>query len=264
MVQQQLMLEVAKDEGVLPTPDDVTKELDRRKRQNADYITTLEHQGLSLDEIKQDVLLSLASERIQTKGVTVSVAEAKKYISDNKQAFTNPPQAKLLLVVVKSSDKAKVDADLKSGQSFPAVAMKYSTVPNARQNGGAFPVTNVSQMPPVLQKLINSTPVDKTTPWQKDGENWVKFDIQSKTPAKPMPITDDVVDAVQRELAKKKSTNGPDFQKRMIEKINSAKVDLSVPAYQDGWAAFVQSNQAHPGQAAPRTAAPGAPIPQKK
>jgi parvulin-like peptidyl-prolyl isomerase len=253
LVQQKLLLEVAKEEGVLPSKDDVDKELESRRKQNPNYITTMEHAGLSLDEIKQDVLLALASEKILTKGVTVTPDQAKQYIQANKKAFSNPPQAKLLVIVVKSdADKAKADHDLKSGQSFPAVAMTYSTVQNARQNGGAYPQTNIPEMPPLLQKLVAATPADKATDWQKDHDNWVKFFVQSKTPAKPVPVTPELVTAVQRELAKKKSPNGPDFQKRLLQKIQTAKVELTQPNYQESWNQYAANSKAAGATGAPK------------
>jgi parvulin-like peptidyl-prolyl isomerase len=239
LVQQKLLLEIAKEEGVLPSKDEVDKELALRQKQNATYISGLQHAGLSLDEIRQDILLSLASEKIETKGVTVTPDEAKKYISQNQKSFSSPAQAKLLVIVVKGdADKTKADADLKTGQSFAAVAMKYSTVPHARENGGAYPQTVIAEMPKLLQSLVASTPEDKATPWEKDSDNWVKFFVSSKTPAKPMAITSDLVTAVQRELAKKKSPNGPDFQRRLLSKIQSAKVDLSIPFYQESWTQY--------------------------
>jgi hypothetical protein len=244
LVQQRLLLEIAKEEGVSPSEAAITKELDIRRKQNPSYISDLENAGLSLDDIKYDIQLGLASEGIQTKGVVVTAQEAKSYIAANKKSFSTPPQANLLLIVAKNaSDKAHADADLKSGQNFGAVAMHWSSAPQARENGGVFGTTNVAEMPPVLQKIVASTPEDKTSAWIKNGTNWVKFFVKSKSPAKAMPVDADLISAVERDLAKKKSPNGPDFQKKLLAKLKTAKVDLNSKFYQEGWQKYVASSE---------------------
>jgi parvulin-like peptidyl-prolyl isomerase len=237
LIQQKLLLEVAKDEGVLPSKDDIDKELALRKRQNSNYIDSLLHAGLTTDDIRNEILLSLARERIASKGVTVSTSEAKSFIAQHKENFSIPAEANLLYIVVNSAaQKAAADNDLKSGQNFGAVAMVYSKATNARSSGGAFPENNISRFPPLLKTLIAETPENKSTSWQKDGQNWVKFYVKSKSAAKPMPMTGDMVTMVQRSLAQQKNpSNDRDFQKKMLQKIKSAKIELSSPFYRDGW-----------------------------
>ncbi|HWD41086.1 MAG TPA: peptidyl-prolyl cis-trans isomerase [Fimbriimonas sp.] len=257
LVQQRLILSLAKDEGVLPTAADIDKEIDYEKARNPQFVSALTDQGYSLDQIRHIVQVDLARERIITKGIVITPDEAKAYINKNKDRFSTPPMAKLLVVIVKDEKtKTEVDQALAKGQQFSEVTMKYSSDPAVKQTGGVWPATNVKQLGPPLEGMVEKTPVQKTTPWIQNRGEWFKFYVQDKSPAKLQPVNDQLLETVERFLAMQKGNQTSDFGKKIVDKVKSANVNISNPAYKDSWATFVKGLTMNAQPPAPTPAPP--------
>jgi len=236
LVQQKLLLEIAKDEGVYPTDAEIKKELDYRTKTNADYVRILMNQGFAMHQIQEDLRLELARNNIVTKGVTVTDADAKNFIKTHPKNFTNPPSVDALWIVVKT-EKAKDAAqkELASGSSFQTVAMTYSAFPNAKASGGKFPSTDLSQIGDPVKGWLTNTPLLKPTGWHQVQGQWLNFYINSRTPAKPMVVDGDMIESVRRNLALQKGSQTTDLNKRMVDKLKSSKIDIDVPFLATPW-----------------------------
>lgn len=267
LINRRVLLQLAKDDGVFPSEDDVKKELDFQMKRRPDFIRTLEDQGLTIEDIKRDLTLDLAKERIITKGVTVTTAEAEKYIKDNPKAFETPPQAKLRLIVVRDeASKKQVDTDLASGKPFSQVAVQYSIAPNVRQTQGQFPITDVSRMPQALQALVAATAENKATDWKSDSQpggapQWVKIFVEQKAPAKPVTVDDSLKEALRRQMAMEQGGKATDLGKRLVEKLKTAKVEVTLPSLKKPWETAFKSLQEQDVQSNTGTGAAGAPAP---
>jgi foldase protein PrsA len=256
-VQQKLVLDVAKDENVLPTDMEIDAELKDREQKTPEYIKKIQAQGYSLETIRDNLKIELAQEKIITKGITVTEPEAREFIKQNPKNFMTPAQVRLLWITVKDpKKKALVDAALSTGKSFGEVAMQYSDAPNAKQTQGLFPVSNVAQMQTALQNIVNATPELKTTDWKKDATSWDKFYIQSKLAAKPKVVDAALVADVQRNLRDRKGaqTQNKEYAAAIVAKLKSAKVDVTIPYLQDAWNDAVKNinDASRPGGSPPR------------
>jgi hypothetical protein len=166
LIGQKVILQLAKDEGVFPKDAEVVKELAFRQKLNRNYVAELDKNGITLATIKENLLLELARENLLTKGITVTLDEAKKYVRDNPADFMDPATADLLWVFVRNpAKKAVVEKAILSGDSFDSIAAQHSDFTSAESQGGRFPNKNVSSMPEALQKMVSSTPEGKTTDW---------------------------------------------------------------------------------------------------
>lgn len=236
LINRRVLLQVAKDEGVFPTEEDVKKELDFQLKRRPDFIKQLNAQGLTMDDIKRDLTLDLAKEKIVTKGITVTAADADDFIKKNPEQFMRPEQARVLLVVVRDPNvKKQVDADLASGRQFADVAVQYSTQPNVRTTRGAYNQTVVSQMPPEIQQVVKATDEGKVSPWKQFGQDWVKFYVERKEKAKAVPIDDSMKESVRRAIAMDRGSAANDLAKRLVEKLKTAKVVVSQPTLKEAW-----------------------------
>lgn len=87
----------------------------------------------------------------QTRNITVSDAEVRKYYDSNLANFTIPASARVQAVNFKKEDKAKAEA-------FRAAALKGGKLEDlAKANGGTvqdFGVVNPGTMPPVPNRLV--------------------------------------------------------------------------------------------------------------
>jgi hypothetical protein len=236
LVNRKLILQLAKEDGILPTDADVEKELKVREEQTPDFVKNLTAQGYQESTIKEELRFALARERLQTKGITVPMSEVDAFIKENQEQFMEPAKASLQFVFVSDAKKkALVDKDLKAGQSFQTVAVRYSESPGARENGAAYSTDVVPQMPPQLQELVQKTAEKKATSWLEDGGAWVKFYVVSKTPAKKMDMTPTRKESLQRQLALQKGQMTNDVSKRLSDKLRAAKVQVNSNSMQSPW-----------------------------
>lgn len=236
LVNQKMVTQLAKDDGLYPSEEDVKKELDFRTKQQPDLVNILTSQGLTLDSIKNDIAFDLSRERLLTKGIVVPMSEVDAYIKDNPTQFVEPAKANLLYIVVTSEDKKKqIDSELSMGQNFQTVATRYSEAPQARQSGGVFPQSVIQAMPSRLQEIVNKTPEMKATDWVKDGGNFVKFFVQKKTKEAPIKMDDVKKSMLQRQLALQRGQMANDLGKRLQEKLQAAKVEVTPKNLKEPW-----------------------------
>ncbi len=236
LINRRILLDVARDEKVMPSDDDVNKELTFQRSRQPDLLTRLTSQGLSLEDIKRDLTIDLAKEKIVTKGITVTAADADTYIKGHPEQFMVPEQARLIVVMVK--DKAgenQVDTDLTAGKPFQTVAEQYSIDPKVRQTRGIIAINDVAQLPAGLQQLIESTPEGKTTPWQPQAQGFAKVYMDQKIKSKPMTLDANQKEAVRRKLALDRGSAASDLPKRLVDKLRSSKISVNPPSLKNLW-----------------------------
>ncbi|HLO97571.1 MAG TPA: peptidylprolyl isomerase, partial [Fimbriimonas sp.] len=185
LVNQRLLLQMAKEEGVLPTSQDVQTELGFQEQKTPGFVKTLTSQGLTMTDIKNELMINLCRYKILSKGVTISEEQVNKYIKDNPKRFENPKTVDLTWIVVRSEkDKATVDSDLRANQIFSTVAKVNSVAPN----GPVYPSRVYDQFPPRLKQVVDSLPEGGTSEWLQDSGSWVKFHVEKKTAASKLEI----------------------------------------------------------------------------
>lgn len=261
LIRQTVIRHLAKDENVYPTDADVLAELEFQKKRNPNFLRQVQMQGLTVEQIKSNLSLSLVIERLLTKGITVTDDEVNTFIKDNPDQFKEPATADLDWIVVTSEDdKKQVDAELASGQRFVEVAKRYSKADGARQMQGKFPQRNMNAFSPQLKDVIEKTPELKATDWQKNGTVWAKWFVEKKTPSKPITIDDTMKTYVKRQLAIQRGNAANDLDKRVAAKMKDSKIEVKLPSFQPLWKEDMDNlNQALAPANAPATAPSTAP-----
>lgn len=237
-IANEIIRQVAKDEGVYPKPEDVEKEIKLEEERDTNFVKNQSTEGLSIDQIKSELTLRLARLNLQAKGITVTDADVDKYVKENPAAFTQPATADLQYIEVgdqKTRDLA--DKELKEGQMFAAVAQHYSTQVNGKDQRYRFAVRNIRDMAPALQKLVNETKEFTSTKWVYDdgSKKWVKFYVERKTKAQPVVMNNYLRQMVKRELQRVKGTRGQDPNKRISDKLKSSKIEIKVKYLEEPW-----------------------------
>jgi hypothetical protein len=226
LIQQKLVLQMAADEGVLPTDDDILKEVEFQKQVQPNFTKNLQAQGLTLADIKERLKVDLARERILTKGIEVTMPEVEKYIKDNKDEFMVPAMAQSIYIFARSEERKKqVDSELGRGQSFANVAQ---TLSEAKANDGSnvYPVQVIDQMPGQFKAEIQKTPAKSMTSWIKMPDGWVRFMVNEKTDKREEKI--DVVKkkSVQRRMAIEEGMKAREIDKSLLQKFKEAKIEV--------------------------------------
>jgi foldase protein PrsA len=148
LIQSQWILGEASDQGVKVSDVAVRKSFEQQKRQSfpteKQYQAFLQSSGMTESDILMRVKVQLLSDKIRkkvTKGKDkVTDAQIASYYNKNKSRFSSPERRDLNVVLTRS--KARADQALKalrSGQSFAAVAKKFSIDQASKAQGGKLP-----------------------------------------------------------------------------------------------------------------------------
>ncbi len=235
LLRQKLLLQLAKDNGVYPSDQDVLAELEFQKKREPNFLRGLQSRGLSVGEIKDNLRIDLARERLITKGLKVDLKEAEDYIKKNPKEFVDPATADMQWIVVKDDiSKKPVDDALKTGQAFSVVASNLSQSPDAKRTT-RFPMRLVDQMPAQIQQIVFSTKEAAVTDWVKLSDGWAKFYLEKFTPEKPIEMTDVRKQFVQRQIAIKRGMQATDIDKQLLDKLKESKIDIKYDDVKERW-----------------------------
>lgn len=155
LIDQQLLIQRAKDQGV-SVEADVIKRLDEvRKANNLESLDDLEKavegEGLSWEDYKAQIRNSLLTQEVIAKEmrgrIIISDEEVKKYYEDHPKEFTRPEQVLLSEIFLSTTDKTPEETAviehkaedylnrLKKGEEFSEMAKRYSEGATAKQGG---------------------------------------------------------------------------------------------------------------------------------
>ncbi|CAN5382587.1 hypothetical protein BH11ARM2_BH11ARM2_03500 [soil metagenome] len=253
LVNKRLLLQLAKDEGVSPTPADIEKELDFQQKRDPNFVKRLTAAGLTLLQIKGDLEVSIARQKVLTKGITVTEKEVDDYIAKNPKAFVNAARVELFwILLTDKKNKTAVDQDLKGGSPFTQVAGRYSEAQNARTSGGAYPVSNYDELPDKLKAIVDKLKDGGSTDWIADGpSNLVKFYLQGRTPESKIKIDDSVKESVRRLLAEQRGSQARDLNKTLSDRLRTATVDVKIGWLREPWKQAIDGLKATADRSAP-------------
>ncbi len=237
LVIRQIVLQLAKDAGVYPTDADIDKEIEFRKKVNSTFMRELNARGMTVAQIKENVKIELARERLVTRGVNVTKEDVDNFIKDDPAQFTEPARAELLWMLIRDENrKNQADAELRGGQSFGPVAVKYTDY-NPAQGGQKerYPIDVIAQMPPELQKIVTELNEGQTSGWIRTGEGSAKFMVERKYPSRPRQLDETQREVVRRNLALSRGNAATDLNRRIAEKLKEAKVTVSKEELKTPW-----------------------------
>lgn len=240
LVQQRLVVQMARDENVYPSDDQVEKEMQFRVKSDPDFVKRLTSQGLSIDMIKEAMKVEMSQFNLLTKGITVTPDAIDAYIKANPKEFVKPPSVDLIWILARS-EKTKQAAEqaLRSGQTFDQVALQYSEAQNAKQSQGRLPIHQIEQLPKELQAPIAATPQLKSTDWIKAQDGWAKFYVERRAAATPVPTnSEEMREKIKRKIMLQRGSGGRELQARLQARLREAKVDVQFPGLQDSWKLF--------------------------
>ncbi|MBA4292176.1 hypothetical protein C0431_04330 [bacterium] len=264
LVVRKLVLQMAKKEGVAPTPDDVENHIKLLGDVSPGYVKNLQARGLSMKGIKDQVEVDLAQQNLISKGITITDEEVDKYIKDNKAEFEDPAKADMYWIVANNQSRPEVDKALTEGTKFTDAAVKLSLDPEAKTTGGKFGARQfptgvpLTQLGPDFRAAVEKTAPGKVTEWvpiPNQQGMFAKFSIIRKTEARPQEITESRKKLVKRGLAVARGQQTKDINEKLQSMLKEAKIDVTDPALKDLWKKFEEnlkkSDVTAPGSASP-------------
>ena len=153
----------ADDLGVKVDDKEVEKQYNTQKKQSfpkdKDFQKFLKDSGQTVEDIKLRVKLELLSNKIRdnvTKGKDkVTDKQIQDYYNKNKERFAQPERRDLRVVLTKTKGKAdEAFAALDGGDSWKAVAKKFSIDQASKAQGGKLPAVAKGQQEKALDDAV--------------------------------------------------------------------------------------------------------------
>ena len=160
----------------------------------------------ALERAKDDLLarefLVKESEALQKK-LAVSEADVKAYYDKHPERFKQPELVSVrhILVAVKQGDSptgmtdaeakariAKIQAELKKGTKFEALAKKYSDDPGSKENGGLYADADPSSWVPEFGAAARTQPVGKVGAPVKTMFGYHLVKVDGRKPGRQVPF----------------------------------------------------------------------------
>jgi len=220
MIDDELFSQSAEKNGIkidrFERVDGLEKYKERIGGQSA-YLTYLQKEGLTQEQVEKTILKDLLRDKVITKLSTVeepTEEEILNYYRGNERVFTQPEMVRARHILVKLDPKdpqAKVDAALKKakqiledalkpGASFVDLVQKYSEGPSVK-SGGDLGLFARGRMVKSFEDLAFSAPLKTPVGPVKTDFGYHVVYVEEKTSAKPAPLESvrpRVVDAITR------------------------------------------------------------------
>jgi peptidyl-prolyl cis-trans isomerase SurA len=174
LIDQQLLIQRAKDMSVDVTADVVSRLNDFRKQNNLatldDLQKAVESSGESWDDFKQQITNNALTQEVirQEVGQRVDIGpeEVKAYYDAHKSEFDRPEEVQLSEIVLSTEgktgdqiDAVKKRADdfrsrIQSGENFASLAKRYSEDPATAADGGALGMYTKGQLSAQIEDAV--------------------------------------------------------------------------------------------------------------
>jgi parvulin-like peptidyl-prolyl isomerase len=174
------------------------------------YAAEIKKQGVTDEQVREDVRASVVQNKIYetvTKDVTVSDKDVEAYYKKNKQNYVQPASRDVRHILVKK--KAVADSlyqRVTNGESFAALAKKFSEDPSSKAQGGKLPISKGRQVPE-FDKAAFALDVGEISRPVKTTYGW--HIITALTPIKKQKTTplSEVRPAIRQQLLQQEKTN---------------------------------------------------------
>jgi parvulin-like peptidyl-prolyl isomerase len=142
LIEQEVMFQKAQKEGTVPSDDDITVELNKRKTQSgksADQIEKdLKEQGLTeaavRDSLKKELAIQRLVEKITGKIEPPKDTEIEAFYNGNKEAFVKKRGVKLAAIVIDPTNAGEGDSTIDE----PSAVMKANEIIGKLRGGQDF------------------------------------------------------------------------------------------------------------------------------
>jgi foldase protein PrsA len=239
MVARRLVEDEFAKSGLTVDPAKVEEGIAKVKGQFPDEqaaLDALAKRGQTIDDLRQEVELSVKAEMLQTKDVRYTDADLQKYFEENrKQRFDKPERVSIRDIIVTSQAEAdKVYALAQQpNANFADLARQYSLNPQTRQNGGLTEDIPLEGLPSELKATIGSLKAGQVSKPTKMGQGpTVQFfiiKVEARKPAEKATFEQsrkEVEDLYKASRAKQ----GTEL---LTELRKSAKVTIYDPQFQE-------------------------------
>jgi foldase protein PrsA len=182
--------------GITLTPAELQKAIATAKTESgiktaAAYKTFLSTSGYTAEDISFRIRIStLYSKLLKRHPMTVTAAQIASYYNAHKSSYGSAEKLNVRMVLAKTQANAKAaKSALQSGQSWDAIAKKYSIDPTSKDSGGLLTGITANQEDAAFSKAAFAAPLNKLEGPVKGQFGYYVFESLKKTPATQETLT---------------------------------------------------------------------------
>ena len=225
MINEVLIVQLARERNVFPTEAAITAAINARKAENPNLLEGLVSIGMSEDDLRQDVIISLCEFNLTTMGVTVTNQEVDQYYRDHPQRFTVPKRYTLRVIAVTTDAQQRaVDSALSAGRAFGDVAKEFSVDPS-RVAGGMMGEVPEADLAGEARNQITRTVKGSTTQWIQGQLARVKFLVEDIQEQQLIALDDAIRAEIRNKLLVDKGTVRNNVDQMLEQKRRTARIE---------------------------------------
>lgn len=209
--------------------DEVQKEYDKLQEQvGEDFDSILEMQGLTEDELKEDIRKGLLNEKALTEGIEVTDEEIKSYYENMKT------EVKASHILVDDEETAnKVKKELDDGADFAKLAKKYSTDESNKDKGGDLGYFTVGTMVGEFEEKAFAMEKDEISePVASDFGFHIILVTDKKETEEEIGSLEDEKEEIRQVLLERK-IDPQEAATKIDDLIKDADVDIKIDEFKD-------------------------------
>jgi foldase protein PrsA len=241
LVNEKLILGLAKEKKVEPTEAQVNKKVELMKKEG-NLQQMLNQRGIGdIEDFKHELSVNQAFTNVMTKGVDIKDADVKaqydQLLNAKQSPFKRAEQVEIAIILASTKDKIdKASSLLKSGTEFASVAMKLSEDQFTAKQGGVagWLQKNDPRIPKVVSEVAFKTRVNTVSePFQADyvgGKKWFIVKVRQHKDAKTQSYNE-VKDLLREQMALQKSAQTTNFNKVLSDYREKSKIVVKVQRY---------------------------------
>lgn len=230
LIEERILLGLAKEKGVLPTDAEVKAEIQLRTENEPKFVTMWTEQGMTVPELEYQIRLDLSLFKLQTMGINITDQEITQHYNANPTRFTIPKRWDLRMIAVPNDQRGPVDADLAAGKPFADVAKARSQDPTS-EDGGALGPVPVRSFNPNVQKSIDAIKIGQATEWIQGETASIKFYLVNVLPEEKLPLDAKLRRQLRRSLMVDRGQVRNDVEKMLREARKKAVVQIQQPQF---------------------------------
>ena len=238
LIDERLVLQMAASKGLTPS----NAEIDKEMRESISSDPTLKERWINAghtdDELHYQFKFQVAQFKLATEGVNVTDQEVTDWYHHNTPATARTVTLRMI-AVTDAQDEKLVDQDLAAGKSFAEVASTRSK-DITQANAGELGTVKTDLLPKEVVAVLDKTHVNEQTSWVDIGSNaHVKYLIEAKEAAKPIPFDENLKAQIRKKLMQDKGSVRNNLVKEMSDFRKTAKVEISNKEFADMYQKFV-------------------------
>ncbi|MFP5363139.1 MAG: peptidyl-prolyl cis-trans isomerase [Thermoleophilia bacterium] len=247
----------AEDQGVEVSAKEADKQFEEAKKQSfpkeSDFQDFLKQSGMTLNDAKFQVRFNTVYTKLREKAVKNATKITDKAVADfyekNKNRFATPATRDLRVVLTKTEAKAnEAKQVLESGQSWSAVAKRYSIDQASKNQGGSLLGIAKGTQEKAFDDAIFGAQKGRLTGPVKTQFGYYVFQVQKVTPAKQQSLKE-ASPAIRQQLDAQAKQKADDEFNEALRKKWKARTNCAD--------AFVMSQCKNAPKPKTNTAAPG-------